>query len=118
MPLLNVKLIEGVFTTAQKQEMIRKLTDTGSAGGLVGVARLQVDPTPKILSVVQVPNRHAVLTDLGIPNGDHTLQDSTNLNSGEFGTVGHITADATGRWQYDDNGAMNLPRRFSRLVNP
>ena len=28
MPLVNVKLIEGVFTTEQKQEMIRKLTDT------------------------------------------------------------------------------------------
>ncbi|HEY4261881.1 MAG TPA: 4-oxalocrotonate tautomerase family protein [Schlesneria sp.] len=28
MPLLNVKLIEGVFSHAQKQEMIRKLTDT------------------------------------------------------------------------------------------
>jgi len=28
MPLGNVKLIEGVFTPAQKQEMIRKLTDT------------------------------------------------------------------------------------------
>ena len=28
MPLVNVKLIEGVFTSAQKQEMIRKLTDT------------------------------------------------------------------------------------------
>ena len=28
MPLLNVKLIEGVFTPMQKQEMIRKLTDT------------------------------------------------------------------------------------------
>jgi 4-oxalocrotonate tautomerase len=27
-PLLNVKLIEGVFTAAQKQEMIKKLTDT------------------------------------------------------------------------------------------
>jgi 4-oxalocrotonate tautomerase len=27
MPLVNVKLIEGVFTQAQKQEMIRKLTD-------------------------------------------------------------------------------------------
>ena len=27
MPLLNVKLIEGVFTPMQKQEMIRKLTD-------------------------------------------------------------------------------------------
>jgi 4-oxalocrotonate tautomerase len=28
MPLVNVKLIEGVFTPAQKQEMIRTLTDT------------------------------------------------------------------------------------------
>ena len=28
MPLLTVKMIEGVFTPAQKQEMIRKLTDT------------------------------------------------------------------------------------------
>jgi len=28
MPLLNVKLIEGVFTPTQKQEIIRKLTDT------------------------------------------------------------------------------------------
>jgi 4-oxalocrotonate tautomerase len=27
MPFVNVKLIEGVFTPAQKQEMIRKLTD-------------------------------------------------------------------------------------------
>lgn len=27
MPLVNVKVIEGVFTPAQKQEMIRKLTD-------------------------------------------------------------------------------------------
>jgi 4-oxalocrotonate tautomerase len=28
MPLLTVKLIEGVFTAQQKQEMIRRLTDT------------------------------------------------------------------------------------------
>jgi 4-oxalocrotonate tautomerase len=28
MPLINVKLIEGVFTPTQKQEIIRKLTDT------------------------------------------------------------------------------------------
>jgi 4-oxalocrotonate tautomerase len=27
MPLLNVKLIEGVFTPTQKQDMVRKLTD-------------------------------------------------------------------------------------------
>ena len=28
MPLINVKLIEGVFSPTQKREMIRKLTDT------------------------------------------------------------------------------------------
>jgi 4-oxalocrotonate tautomerase len=28
MPLINVKMLEGVFTPAQKQDMIRKLTDT------------------------------------------------------------------------------------------
>lgn len=28
MPFVNVKLVEGVFTPTQKQEMIRKLTDT------------------------------------------------------------------------------------------
>jgi 4-oxalocrotonate tautomerase len=27
-PLVNVKVIEGVFTTDQKQDMVRKLTDT------------------------------------------------------------------------------------------
>ncbi|MDB6027168.1 MAG: 4-oxalocrotonate tautomerase [Verrucomicrobiales bacterium] len=27
MPLVNVKIMEGVFTPKQKQEMIRKLTD-------------------------------------------------------------------------------------------
>lgn len=28
MPLVDVKVIEGVFTDAQKQEMVQKLTDT------------------------------------------------------------------------------------------
>ncbi len=28
MPMINVKLIEGVFDATQKQEMIEKLTDT------------------------------------------------------------------------------------------
>ena len=28
MPFINVKLIEGVFSAAQKREIVRKLTDT------------------------------------------------------------------------------------------
>lgn len=28
MPFINIKIIEGVFTDAQKQEIIKKMTDT------------------------------------------------------------------------------------------
>jgi 4-oxalocrotonate tautomerase len=28
MPLINIKMLEGVFTPTQKQDMIRKVTDT------------------------------------------------------------------------------------------
>jgi len=28
MPLINIKIIEGVFSDAQKQEIIKKMTDT------------------------------------------------------------------------------------------
>lgn len=28
MPLLNIKVLEGVFTASQKQEIIRRITDT------------------------------------------------------------------------------------------
>jgi len=28
MPLINIKMLEGVFTPAQKRDMIRKVTDT------------------------------------------------------------------------------------------
>lgn len=28
MPMINVKVVEGVFTDSQKQEMVQKLTDT------------------------------------------------------------------------------------------
>jgi len=35
MPLIQVKAIEGVFTQEQKQEIVRKLTDT-----MVGIEKL------------------------------------------------------------------------------
>ncbi len=28
MPFINVKIIEGVFSTSQKQDIVRKITDT------------------------------------------------------------------------------------------
>lgn len=40
MPLVDIELIEGVFTSEQKQEMIRKVTDT--MVGIEGEAMRQV----------------------------------------------------------------------------
>ena len=31
MPLINVKLIEGVFDESQKRQMVERLTDTGAS---------------------------------------------------------------------------------------
>ena len=44
----------------------------GSDGGLFGVARLQADPILRILTVARPPNRHAVLTGIGVPGARHT----------------------------------------------
>jgi hypothetical protein len=90
----------------------------GDAGGFFGVARLQGDPHLKILSITRLPNGHALLTGVGVPNGGHTIQGSANLLSPSFGALGQATANATGLWQYDDAGAVNFPRRFYRLAFP
>jgi 4-oxalocrotonate tautomerase len=44
MPLINAKLIEGVFTPTQKQEMIRKLTDT-----MVSIERENMRPVTVVV---------------------------------------------------------------------
>lgn len=44
MPVLTVKLIEGVFTSGQKQEMIQKLTDA-----IVSVAGETLRPATLVL---------------------------------------------------------------------
>jgi uncharacterized delta-60 repeat protein len=90
----------------------------GQAGGLFTVARLQGDPVLKILSLTRLPNHHALLTGLGVPNTGHTLQGSTNMVPANFAPVGQVTADAFGHWQYDDSTAVPLPRRFYRLALP
>lgn len=90
----------------------------GDAGGFFGVARLQGDPHLRILSLTRLPNGHAVLTGVGVPNQGHTIQGSANLSPGSFQPLGQMTTDDAGRWQFDDAGAANLSRRFYRLAFP
>jgi 4-oxalocrotonate tautomerase len=44
MPLVNIRVIEGVFTAEQKQEMIRKVTDT-----MVGIEGENLRPVTWVL---------------------------------------------------------------------
>ena len=81
----------------------------GQAGGLFALARLQGDPSLKILSLAMLPNKHALLTGIGVPNASHTLQGSTNMASANFIPVGQVTVDAAGHWQYDDATAVSFP---------
>lgn len=89
----------------------------GTAGGVFGIARLQTDPHVKVLSVLRLPNRHTVLMGAGVPGSVHTLEGSTNV-AGPFAAIGTVTADSSGRWEYNDAGATNMPRRFYRLALP
>ncbi len=91
----------------------------GDVGDLFGVVRFQGDPySLKILSITRLPNGHALLTGVGVPNGSHTLLGSTNLISGSFSAIGSVTADGSGHWQYEDVSATNFPSRFYRLSYP
>ena len=72
MPLLNVKLIEGVFTSAQKQEMIRKLTDT-----------MVTIEGENLRSVTWVVIEEVKSGDWGIGGNPLTIQDVKALAAGE-----------------------------------
>ena len=72
MPLLNVRLIEGVFSPAQKQEMIRKLTDT--------MVAIEGENMRHVTSVVIDEVKSG---DWGIGGKPLTTQDAKALAAGE-----------------------------------
>ena len=74
MPFVNVKLIEGVFTPAQKHEMIRKLTDT-----MVSIEGENLRPVTVVL-VEEVKSG-----DWGIGGNPLTTNDVTALAAGKSG---------------------------------
>ena len=74
MPLINVKLVEGVFTPTQKQEMITKLTDT--MVGIEGETMRQVT----FVTVEEVKSG-----DWGIGGKSLTTQVVKDLQAGRTG---------------------------------
>jgi uncharacterized delta-60 repeat protein len=90
----------------------------GEANGTFGVLRLLGDPFLSILSVTKLPNGHAMVEGIGVPGTSHTLFGSTNLTTGSFNSIGPVSADVNGDWQFDDAGAMGLDMRYYRLTLP
>jgi 4-oxalocrotonate tautomerase len=73
MPLVNVKLIEGVFTPSQKQEMVRKLTDT-----MIAIEG------ENMRSVTTVVVEEIKSGDWGIGGNPVTTQDAKALAAGKI----------------------------------
>jgi len=72
MPLINVKMLEGVFTPMQKQEMIRRLTDT-----IVSIHGENMRP------VTWVVLEEVKSGDLGIGGNPVTANDAKALAAGK-----------------------------------
>jgi 4-oxalocrotonate tautomerase len=73
MPLVNVKLIEGVFTPTQKQEMIRRLTDA-----MVSIEGENMRPVTTVV-IEEIKSG-----DWGIGGNPHTTDDVKKLAAGKF----------------------------------
>jgi 4-oxalocrotonate tautomerase len=73
MPLVNVKLIEGVFTPTQKQEMIRRLTDA-----MVSIEGENMRPVTTVV-IEEIKSG-----DWGIGGTPYTTDDVKKLAAGKF----------------------------------
>jgi 4-oxalocrotonate tautomerase len=76
MPFINVKLIEGVFDTAQKREIVEKLTDA-----MVSIEGENMRPVTWCV----VEEVHS--GDWGIGGNPLTMADLKNLAAGQPATV-------------------------------
>jgi 4-oxalocrotonate tautomerase len=84
MPLVTVKMIEGVFTPAQKRDMIRKLTDT-----MVSIEG------ETMRSVTVVVLEEVKSGDWGIGGSALTTDDVHALAAGKSHEFSYANADTT-----------------------
>jgi 4-oxalocrotonate tautomerase len=127
MPLLSVRMIEGVFTPTQKQEMIRKLTDTMVSiegenlrpytlvvldevkSGDWGVAVFTYPLTVQLIQLRQ-PLGAFQFAIIG-PSGTYTVLGSTDLVArSELG----VATNSLGAVIFTDVAARLSPRKFYR----
>ncbi len=86
---------------------------SGGDGGDIGAFEFGgVAASLKILSITRIGNGPVVLEVAGFPYGVHRIQASVDLSFGSFIDIATVTADAAGRFQYQDpvTGLTNFYR--------
>jgi hypothetical protein len=71
-----------------------------------------------IASLLPQSNGTVQLNGVGYPSLGYSVQAETNLTSGSWVTIGHITADSSGNLFFTDTNAPSLPTRYYRFVTP
>jgi uncharacterized delta-60 repeat protein len=99
-------------------DSIGRTVMVGSVGNLFGIVRVTGDTIMRINSITRLANGHIFLQGIGVPDGNHTLQNSARLGPANFTALGPVTADASGAWQYEDATAPGAGVRFYRLSYP
>jgi uncharacterized delta-60 repeat protein len=93
-------------------------TTFGANDDTAGAVKIQADGKIVVAGRAVVGGRSDFAAVRYNTNGTrHTLQGSTNL-TGTFNSLGTVTTDSAGRWQYDDASTAIVPRRIYRLVFP
>lgn len=72
---------------------------------------------PRFVSAQWMPSG-VRLGGTGMINVSYRIQTCTNLSSGNWSSAGSATADGSGNFQFNDNGAQNRPQSFYRAVWP
>jgi uncharacterized delta-60 repeat protein len=106
------------FANAVAIDQIGRAVVAGSAGSLLGIARLVSEPFLKITSISQTNNGQMLLTGLGVADANHTLFASPTVAPANFSPLAPITADAGGFWRYLDTASTGVDKRFYRLSLP
>jgi hypothetical protein len=117
------KLHEVTASTMTLTAPANSVPSVGGIGGslfdLIDVVQGYVfDPAlVTITSITRSGMGPALITGNAAPNLTITLQLSPDLLTA-FGFPTSVTADSSGTWQYTDNGAVGLTRRFYRATYP
>jgi len=89
----------------------------GGSGNDIVLTQLGLPPGPQITGVTKAGGA-AQITGMALANQAYQVQASTNLSTTNWTSLGTVTADGAGTFQFPDSQAGNFPQRFYRLFYP